>query len=172
MTNTHNYDIEVDTDWKYYFNVSSIETEGSSPAYNVSTWLQSNIAGLTDDDDNIIFSKVNTGFNSESLKTFGKKPTCDVYINRVNYDGTFENHLPSTVDTIVIFYMKGANNVAYMKAAQLHDYLVKEFINNRDWRFLQDVVRDTIITNSSLMTQPINKKWGVMGTLELSHQLY
>ena len=47
----------------------------------VQEWLCNNLQELTDDDDNVIFSKVNKGYNENTLKTFGAKPTyVDKYI--------------------------------------------------------------------------------------------
>lgn len=164
--------VEVDLDETYTFNI----TERTIPYYSISAaiseWLVSNLASLTDDNDNIIFSKVNTGFNENTLKTFGKKPVCDVYIDSIEYDTDFDCSAPKKVKTIVLFYMKGANNNAYLQCCALHDYIMQEFIENETFRRLEDVVLDTYITNSELMSQPINKKWGVMGAFELSHTLY
>ena len=141
----------------------------------ISQWLVDNLSELKDDDNKIIFNKVSTGFNENKLKTFNGRPTCDVYINNLNYDTDFDYPQPVSVDSIVLFYFKGANNVAYMNACELHDYLMQEFITNDSWkRLLVDgkvVVKDTTIRNSELMMQPINKKWGCMGAFELSHKL-
>ena len=172
MSNYIDHDIEYDMDETYTFNI----TERTIPDYTISTaisqWLVDNLSSLVDDGNNAIFSKVNTGFNENALKTFGMKPTCDVYINSVEYNTDFDYSAPETVNTIILFYMKGANNVAYMQCCALHDYIMQEFIENESFRRLENVVRDTYITNSELMTQPINKKWGVMGAFELSHKLY
>lgn len=172
MNDDIDYDIEYEMDETYTFNI----TERTIPDYKISTaiseWLVSNLEGLVDDDNHVIFSKVNTGFNENSLKTFGVKPTCDVYINSVEYDTDFDYSAPTAVNTIILFYMKGANNNAYMQCCALHDYIMQEFLENESYRRLDGVVRDTYITNSELMTQPINKKWGVMGAFELSHKLY
>ena len=163
---------ELDPKAEYTFTLTDSVDRDYRFATSISTWLQENIAGLTDDDDNIIFSKVNTGFNSETLKTFGKKPTCDIYINNVEYELDFDIHRPLLVNTILIFYFKGANNHAYNKACELHDYLMQEFMVNENFNRLENLVKETRVTNSRLMSQPINKKWGVMGAFELTHTLY
>ena len=163
-------DYNLDDD--YEFTVAEKTSQDYKFASSISNWLVTNISSLTDDNDNTLFSKVNNGFDSDTLKTFGKKPVCDVYIDSVEYDGDFDIHKPIICHTIIIFYMKGANNVAYGKACELHDYLMQEFVTNESFQTLSDVVRATYITNSRLMTQPIQKKWGVMGAFELSHTLY
>ena len=168
MTNIERYDINSE----YSFTVS----ESIDPDYKItskiSVWLKENLETLKDDNEDIIFNKVNFGYNEDSLKGFGNKPVCDVYTHKVEYSEDFDAYPAESVYSIIIFYMKGANNKAYLKACDLHDYLIQEFIKNRSFRFLEDTVRDTCILNSELMNQPINKKWGVMGVLELSHELY
>ena len=163
--------IEVDHD--YVFQISQ---DTSNPDYrmakSVSEWIHDNLEALTDDNDITIFSKISYGYDAEKLKTFGKKPTADIYIDRVEYDGTLEDWTPRSVHSIIIFYMKGANDVAYLKTAELHDLLMQMFLTDEDWKILPGVVRETIITNSQLMTQPGNKRWGVMGVFELAHYLY
>ena len=100
------------------------------------------------------------------------KPTADIYIDHVEYDSTMDNCAPVSVHTIVIFYMKGANDVAYLKTTELHDLLMQMFLTDEDWKRLNGVVRNTVITNSQLMSQPGNKKWGCMGVFQLTHYLY
>ena len=172
MNKDIDFDIEVPMDETYTFHIS----ERTIPEYTISTaisqWLVSNLESLVDDYNHVIFSKVNCGFNENTLKTFGKKPTCDVYINSVEYNTDFDYSAPEAVNTIILFYMKGANNNAYMQCCALHDYIMQEFLENESFRRLDGVVRDTYITNSELMNQPFNKKWGVMGAFELSHKLY
>lgn len=162
----------MNTDIRYTFELSETIMFDYKFASQISAWLQENLENLTDDDKNIIFGRVNTGFNENTLKTFGKKPVCDVYINNVEYTGDFDNHTPQKVHTIIIFYLKGANNHTYLKACELHDYILQEFLENESFQRLDDIVRNTYITNSELMTQPINKKWGVMGAFEITHELY
>ena len=163
-------EIEIDETYELSF------VERTIPDYTMSTsiseWLKANLESLTDDNNNTVFNKVNNGFDENTLKTFGKKPTCDVYINSIEYDPNFDHCTPVRVKTIIIFYMKGANNNAYLQCCALHDYIMQEFIENESFRRLDNIVKDTYITNSELMTQPINKKWGVMGAFELTHTLY
>lgn len=165
--------VEVDLDQSYLFQVSE---STSDPDYrmakSVSEWIHDNLEALTDDNEIPIFSKISYGYDEVKLKTFGKKPTADIYIDRVEYDGTLENWTPRSVHTIIVFYMKGANDVAYLKTTELHDLLMQKFLTDEDWRILSGIVRDTIITNSQLMSQPSNKKWGAMGVFELAHYLY
>ena len=130
------------------------------------------IEELVDDDDNAIFGKVNNGFNENTLKTFGNKPVCDIYINKINYEGSFDNHIPGSVETLVIAYLKGANNTTYMKACELHDYIMQEFIENEEFQRLDNIVKETVISDSEFRIQPLNKKWGVVVAFQLTHTLY
>lgn len=164
--------VEVDLDERYTFTVTGRTVEDYTMSTSISQWLQGNLEALLDDNDEAIFGKVNTGFNESTLKTFGKKPVCDIYINNVEYDGNFDYHIPVKVHTIVLFYLKGANNHTYSKACELHDYIMQEFIENKEYRHLDNIVKDTYIMNSELRIQPLQKKWGVIGAFELTHTLY
>ena len=104
--------VEVDVDAEYLFTITG---QTSNPDYrmakSVSQWLKGNLEGLTDDNDVTIFNKISYGYDSEKLKTFGKKPTADIYIDHVEYDSTMDNCAPVSVHTIIIFYMKGSGYV-------------------------------------------------------------
>ena len=167
-----NEDLIVDVDEEYTFNISEKLTQDYRMAASIIEWLQGNLEELTDDDDKIIFSKVNCGFTESTLKSYGKKPVCDVYLDRVEYGGDFDNHVPINMYTFLLFHMKGANNPNYIKACGLHDYLMQELISNESFRQLPSIVKDTHIENSEIRIQPINKKWGVIGAFELKHELY
>ena len=151
-------------------------TERIDPNYGTTTqiieWLQTNMESFLDDYNKPLFGKVNTGFNDSTLKTFGKRPVCDVYINNVDYGTDFDAHTPVKVHTIVIFYLKGANNNTYLKACQIHDLVMQEFLTNTDFQRLDDVVKETYIDNSSVSNRSIRGGFGVMGTFELTHTLY
>ena len=168
MTN-NNDDIEVDVDATYRIELKGKTTPEYTISQQISAWLQENLEGLTDDHNHKLFSRVNTGYNEETLKTFGKQPVCDVYINNIEYSDTFEVTQPDKVNTIVLFYLKGASNKSYMDACALHDYIMQEFITNDDFKQLDGIVSNTRIQNSELRIQPIRKKWGVIGAFELSH---
>ena len=167
--------IEINPDATFQFCVSDQTQPSFKVSVAVSEWLVNNLSNLKDDKDKIIFNKVSNGFNQNKLKTFSGHPTCDVYINSIDYSTDFDYCQPVNVNTIVLFYFKGANNKAYMKACELHDYIMQEFITNDSWKTLtvkdKRIVQDTVITNSQLMMQPIQKNWGVMGAFELSHKL-
>ena len=170
MTNQDN--IIVDLDLTYELKISEKTSTDFTMSTAISQWLVENLSCLTDDNNKTIFGKVNTGFNENTLKTFGKQPVCDVYINKIEYDTEFDECTPVKVDTIVLFYLKGANNHTYMQVASVHDYIMQQFATNTTFKQLDGIVRDTFIKNSQLMMQPINKKWGVMGAFELTHILY
>lgn len=141
-------------------------------AYKVSNWLKNNLETLTDDDNNPVFNKVNIGFDENNLKSFGVKPVCDVHLNNFDYDQDFDYSMPTTVNSIILFYSKGTSDKSYLNACRVHDYIMQEFRVNEDFQCLTGVVSETYITDSRLMTQQIRKKWGVMGAFELSHQLF
>ena len=162
--------VNVDPNAEYLFTITE---ETSNPDYrmarSVSEWIHDNLEALTDDNDVPIFNKISYGYDEQKLKTFGKKPTADIYIDHVEYGGTLDNPAPESVHTIIIFYMKGANDVAYLKTTELHDLLMQKFLTDEDWKTLVGVVRDTVITDSQLMSQPGNKKWGCMVQLQGIH---
>lgn len=164
--------VEVDLDERYTFNLAQSTVQDYKMSTAISQWLKGNIEGLVDDDDNAIFGKVNNGFNENTLKTFGNKPVCDIYINKINYEGSFDNHIPGSVETLVIAYLKGANNTTYMKACELHDYIMQEFIENEEFQRLDNIVKETVISDSEFRIQPLNKKWGVVVAFQLTHTLY
>lgn len=167
-----NENIDVDPDVTYQFQVSDITMENYQMTHLIIAWLKENLAGLKDKNNNLVFGKVNTGYNENTLKTFGKKPVCDVYLNNVEYRNDFTYNIPEKVNTIVIFTMKGNNNATYEKACELHDYLMQEFISNDKFKYLSDCVSDTVVTNSRIQMQPMRKVWGIIGAFELTHDLY
>lgn len=169
---TQNNDIIVPLDEKWELELTDKIQPKYAMAHTISTWLKENLEQLTDDNDELVFNKVNLGFTEDNLKSFGVKPVCDVYINNVSYLPNFDFGMPDKVNSIIIFYSKGTSDNSYLNACKVHDYIMQEFITNDDFKQLDTVVRDTEITNSQLMMQPIRKKWGVMGAFELSHQLF
>ena len=166
------YDKEVDTDITYTFQVTEQTSDITGVTTQVLEWLHDNLEDLRDDLNKQIFGKVNYGFNDDNIKSFGRKPVCDVYLNKVEYDGDFEDHMPIKVDTILIFYLKGANNHTYLKACELHDYLVSVLSNTESFKRLDNIVRDTYITNTEVRNQKIRGGYGVLGAFELTHTLY
>ena len=166
------YDKEVDTDITYTFKVTERTSDITGVTTQILEWLHDNLEDLRDDLNKQIFGKVNYGFNDDNIKTFGRKPVCDVYLDHVEYDGDFEGHTPIKVDTILIFYLKGANNHTYLKACELHDYLVSVLSNTESFKRLDNVVRDTYITNTEVRNQKIRGGYGVLGAFELTHILY
>lgn len=164
--------IEVDLDERYHFTVTERTIQDYKMSSAISNWIRTNLEGLTDDNNNTIFGKVNNGFNENALKSFGNKPVCDIYINKISYEGNFDNHIPESVETLIISYLKGANNHTYMKACELHDYIMQEFIENEEFQRLDNIVKETYISDSEFRIQPLNKKWGVVVAFQLTHTLY
>ena len=171
MTNNDDY-IAVDVDATFRFKIEEKIAYQYTISQQISAWIQKNLEELTDDDNKKLFSHVSTGFNEDALKTFGNQPVCDVYINNTGYDHTFDVTQPEQVNSVVLFYLKGASDKSYMNACAVHDYIMQEFIENENFKSLDGIVSDTRITNSELRVQSIRKKWGVMGAFELSHHLF
>ena len=161
----------LDIDETYTFEV----TESTIPDYrmcaSISQWIHTNLENLTDDDDHKLFNKINYGYNEETLKGFGKKPVADVYVNNIEYDADITYTRPESATSVIIFHVKGTSDKAYLKACELHDYIMQQFIENREWRELDTIVRDTVVTTSRLLNHPRNG-WAVMGAFELRHDLY
>jgi predicted RNase H-related nuclease YkuK (DUF458 family) len=174
----------VETDVTYEFTI----TDKTLPSYKftqaIAEWLKNNMVNLSDDHNNKIFSKVNYGYNEETLKGFGKKPVCDVYVNNIGYDSDVYSNTPKTVTSFIICYLKGNMNNAYSKACELTDYIVQEFNENDDFRELvlretveevtttTGIVRNTFIRDVRLKVIPAGKSYGVLCAFELEHQLY
>ena len=135
-------------------------------------WIKQNLDGLTDDYDNPIFSKVNYGYNSETLKGFGKKPVADVYINNLEYGTDFDNNKPEHVNSFIICALKGNMNHTYLKACELTDFLIQQFEEQESFRELEDVVRNTSVSDVGIEIIPSGKSYGVLCTFELQHELY
>ena len=94
--------VEVDLDEVYTFKITGKVLPVYSMSVEILSWIKGNIESLLDDYNTQIFGKVNTGFNEGILKTFGKKPVCDVYIRKVEYSSTFDSDMPIKVQTIVL----------------------------------------------------------------------
>ena len=163
--------VEVDLDETYTFTLREQVNPEYAMSAQISNWLKTNLESLKDDLNHSVFGRVNLGFSDESLRTFGKKPVCDVYIDNIEYTTDFDNQAPEKVNSFVLFYLKGVNSSTYTKACELHDLLMQEFLTNEEWKRCS-VVRGTSVTNSELRIQPLNKKWGVIGAFQLSHYLY
>ena len=175
---------EYEVDASYCFD---LETE-THPDYRISKhiveWLKHNMETLTDANNNTVFGKVNYGYNQDTLKGFGKKPVCDVYINNLEYTSDLDSNNPSNVNSFIICYLKGNMNTAYLKACELTDYLLQGFEENTDWRELTlsetvddetiytRIVRDTFVRNVELQIIPGTKTYGVLCAFELEHELF
>ena len=162
----------MNLDESYSFTVNEKISRDYKFASEITSWIKENLENLRDDNNQKLFNKVNLGYNEDNLRGFGTKPVCDVHLGQIEYDEDLQDRTPRRARSIVIFYLKGSNDVAYAKCCDVHDYLMQEFITNSSFRELDDIVMDTYIIDSELMNQPINKKWGVMGALELAHLLY
>lgn len=169
----------MDVDIEYTFDL----TPETSTDYKCSTriieWLKSNMENITDAKNQKVFSKVNYGYNEDSIKGFGKKPVCDVYINNISYDSDLTHNIPDKITSFIICYLKGNMNKTYLKAAELTDYLIQEFNDNESFRRLTiteegvvcNIVRDTFIRDVQLQIIPSGKTYGVICAFELEHEL-
>jgi len=163
---------ELDLGEYYTFTVTGQTTPNYKMTSSILSWLQDNLKGLKDDNNKPLFGKVNCGYNESTLKSFGKKPVADVYINKVEYTDDFERNTPESVHSIIICHLKGVNNNAYEKATEVHDLLMQEFIEKESFRCLDKIVRSSHITNSEFVNPPTSKKWGVIVAFEIKHILY
>ena len=162
----------INPDITYRFKVTDITIPRYTITQQILEWIKNNLEQLKDSQDQTIFGKVNYGYNENTLKTFGSKPVADIYINSVGYSENFDYHNPKELHSILIVYLKGVNNHSYFKACELHDYIMQEFIESDDFTYLEGIVRNSYITNSEVMNNPGNKKWGVMCACEITHLLY
>jgi hypothetical protein len=138
---------------------------------------------ITDSNKNKLFSKVNYGYNEDTIKGFGKKPVCDVYIDSFKYGSDFQVNAPDTVTSFIICYLKGNMNNTYLKACEITDYLMQEFNDNESFRRLTltetvddetvitNIVGDTYIRDVKLKIIPTGKTYGVLCAFELEHEL-
>lgn len=163
---------QLDMHEEYEFTITDRTHPNRRCCSSIIAWIKSNLEGLTDDNSHQIFSKVNYGYNSETIKGFGKRPVADVYIDTVTYDSDLMDNKPNTVNSFIICYFKGNMNNAYEKACELADYLVQEFEENDDFRELTGYVRYTYVRNVKLQIIPAGKAYGVLCAFELEHNLF
>lgn len=142
-------------------------------------WLKSNMESLKDSNQEPLFSKVNLGYNENTIKGFGKKPVCDVYLSKTNYNHKVGDAYPSSIVSNIIIYLKGNMNNAYLKACEVNDYIIQEFATNKQFQYLsvtEDnkkvlIINDTKITDSEIRIIPSSKSYGVLVALELTHSI-
>ena len=173
----------MDVNIEYEFDLEPITNQDYKCSRHIVEWLHDNMDNLTDANHNKVFSKVNYGYNESSLKGFGKKPVCDVYIDSMKYSSDFTSNVPDNVTSFIICYFKGNMNTAYLKGTELVDYMVQEFNDNEDFRRLTlretvdketvitNIVRDTFIRDVKLKIIPSGKSYGVLCAFELEHEL-
>lgn len=175
--------IIMDVDIEYEFDLAPITTDNYKVNKHIAEWLHNNMENITDAKNNKLFSKVNYGYNEDTIKCFGKKPVCDVYVNNISYDSDLTQNIPDTVTSFIICYLKGNMNATYLKACELTDYLIQEFNDNESFRRLtlrttvdketviRNIVRDTFIRDVQLQIIPSGKTYGVLCAFELEHEL-
>lgn len=161
-------DIEIDEEYDFILAPKII------PDYKISSyiadWLKTNMETLTDINNEKVFGKVNFGYDEEILKSFGKKPVCNVYINQITFTSDLQINKPTSVSSFIICYLKGKINKTYVKACDLTDYLIQEFMSNDEYR-RNDVVSNTTIEDVRVTLVPVHKRYGVLCALELKHHL-
>lgn len=165
--------IIMDVDIEYEFDLEPKTEDDFRITKPIVEWVHDNLENLN------VFSKVNYGYNEDTIKGFGKKPVADVYINNISYGSDLLENSPDSVTTFIICYLKGNMNKTYLKACELTDYLIQEFEDNPDFRKLTlttdegtlNIVRDTYIRNVELQIIPGNKTYGVLCAFELEHVL-
>ena len=169
----------MDVNVEYEFDLEPITHDNYKCAKSIVEWLHNNMENITDSNNKTLFSKVNYGYNEDTIKGFGKKPVCDVYINSMSYDSDLSSNTPNSVTSFIICYLKGNMNNTYLKATELCDYLVQEFNDNEDFRVLSileddsvlNIVRDTFIRDVQFQIIPSGKSYGVICAFELEHEL-
>ena len=172
----------MDVDIEYTFDLEPITEENYKFSKRIVEWLKENMESIKDAHDKPLFSKVNYGYNQETLKGFGK-PVCDVYINHTEYESDLQRNVPDSVTSFIICYMKGNMNDAYLKACELNDYLTQEFNTNPDFRRLtltetvddkpvvRNIVSETFIRDNEIQINPSGKVYGILVAFELEHEL-
>ena len=166
------YDQEVPIDVTWTFTLKEKTIPDYRCTYSIIEWLRKNLEELTDDNADKVFSKVNYGYNEQTLKGFGRKPVADVYISNVEYSSDLNSNTPVNVNSIIICYLKGNMNDTYEKACELTDFLIQEFEENPSFRECPNIVRDTYVSNVELQIIPQGKTYGVICAFELKHDLY
>lgn len=169
----------MDVDIEYEFELEPITTIDYKCCLQIVEWLKHNMEEIEDKNGHKLFSKVNYGYNEDTIKGFGKKPVCDVYINNITYGSDLTHNVPDSVTSFIICYLKGNMNKTYLKATELTDYLVQEFSDNPKFRLLSlnnnggtvNIVRDTFIRDVELQIVPSGKSYGVICAFELEHEL-
>ena len=63
----------MDVDIEYEFNLTPETSIDYQCSKHIVEWLQSNMSNITDSNNKKLFSKVNYGYNQDTLKGFGKK---------------------------------------------------------------------------------------------------
>ena len=161
----------MDTNIVYDFEIDERTLPDYKITHSLLTWLQGNLTGLVDNKNNPVFHRVNIGYNERSLKGFGSKPVCDVYLNNIDYRNDFDFNTPNEVNTVIVITLKGNANNTYGKALQLTDYIIQEFIENTSWRELSTIVKETRITDTQVQINPGGKVWSTLIVFQLNHVL-
>lgn len=166
----------IDLDETYCFTLTDVTDPNYHRCGLIIRWLHDNLVELRDDNNKPLFSKVNYGYNESTLKGFGNRPVCDVYLTDTNYSTGVNGNLPSSVTSNIIVYLKGNMNNVYLKACELNDYLIQQFSTNNSFRILKDadtgvIVHETQVKESNIRIIPTGKTYGVLVGLELEHSI-
>ena len=162
--------MEIEIDEEYELVLSPKIEEDYKISSNIAEWLEENMTNITDVNDELIFSKVNFGYDEEILKSFGKKPVCNVYIDQIAFTSDLLINKPTSVTSFIVCYLKGKINKTYTRACDLTDYLIQEFMSNDDFR-RNDIVSNTTVEDVRITLVPVHKRYGVVCALELKHHL-
>ena len=162
--------VNMELDEEYCFCLSEETSIDYTVCSDTMEWLKTNMESIKDTNNVTLFSKVNYGYNENTLKTFGKKPVCDVYIGNIKLSTDMTINQPSSINTFIICYLKGNMNNTYAKACELTDYLIQEFMTNDDFR-TSDLIYDTIIEDIRFNIIPQGKTYGVLCAFELQHKI-
>lgn len=161
----------MNTNIIYDFEIDEVTLPDYKITRSILEWIRGNLTQLKDDNLRTIFNKVNLGYNENSLKGLGKKPVCDIYLSKIEYKDFLDYQVPNKYETVIVVSLKGNANNTYAKGLELHDYMLQEFIENKSWRELTDIVQETKILNSEVQINGGNKVWGTLILFELEHIL-
>ena len=96
----------MELDIEYEFDLEKKTLYDYRCTKDIAEWLKDNMESLTDDKGKSIFGKVNYGYNENTIKGFGNKPVCDVYINNIGYFNDLDSNNPSNITSFIICYLK------------------------------------------------------------------
>lgn len=162
--------MDYEVDEIYEFDLAPLITGDYRILAELATWLKDNMESITDSKGNTLFGKVNYGYDEQIIKSFAKKPICNIYVGDVDFTTEFQNNFPDSVTSYIVVYLKGKINKTYELACDIGDYLIQEFMSNPEFRSSR-IVNTTSVNDFRLKLIPNAHDYGVICALELQHKL-